>query len=91
MEIEYDEEKNRRNILIRGMTFELARDFEWDKMVLMIDTRHDYGEVRFQALSYVYDRLCVLIYTKRNGILRVISLRKANNREMKFYAKNTRP
>jgi uncharacterized DUF497 family protein len=49
------------------------------------DTRHDYGEKRYVALGYIGPRLHVLCFTPSGLGIRVISLRKANSREIKLY------
>jgi uncharacterized DUF497 family protein len=49
------------------------------------DTRKDYGEKRFRVFGYIGDRLYVAVITPRNEIEHVISLRKANTREVKEY------
>ncbi len=47
--------------------------------------RRDYGEQRFQAIGYIDVRLHVLVFPPRGRTLHVISLRKANSREVKRY------
>jgi uncharacterized DUF497 family protein len=53
------------------------------------DTRKDYGEERFIALGYIEKRLFSMVFTVRGDVLRIISLRKANNREVLDYEKYT--
>ena len=69
----------------RGISFERAATFEWDTALIAEDTRRDYGERRFQALGVIEGRLHVLVFTPRDGKTHVISLRKANQREVKRY------
>ena len=85
MDISFDAAKNARNIATRGISFEQAADFEWDTALIVADTRKDYGESRFQALGLIAERLHVLVFTPRWGKTHVISLRKANKREVKRY------
>ena len=85
MDISYDTDKCERNIAERGLSFELAMAFEWSSALIDKDTRLDYGEVRFQALGFIADRLHMLIYTPRDPCVHVISLRKANQREIRRY------
>ncbi|MNE51790.1 hypothetical protein D3C80_1464360 [compost metagenome] len=54
------------------------------------DLRRDYGERRFQVLGYIGERLHALVFTPRDGAVHVISLRKANSREVKRYEQATR-
>ncbi len=85
MAISFDVAKNERNIATRGISFDRAIAFEWDSALIVEDTRKDYGERRFQALGLIDGRLHVLVFTPRTGKTHVISLRKANKREVKRY------
>ncbi|WP_459624674.1 BrnT family toxin, partial [Burkholderia sp. 3C] len=79
----YDANKSEKNIAERGLSFELARDFEMAGALIVEDVRMAYPERRFQALGYLDDRLHMLVFTPRGGMVHVISLRKANSREVK--------
>jgi uncharacterized protein len=85
VEIGFDVAKSERNIAIRGISFEQAAAFEWDTALIVEDTRQDYGERRFQALGLIDVRLHMLVFTPRGTQVHVISLRKANSREVKRY------
>ncbi|WP_323018616.1 BrnT family toxin [Castellaniella sp.] len=87
MEIEYDPAKNVRNIADRGLSFECVRGLDWNKTLVVRDRRKDYTESRFQALGPIQGRLHVVVFTIRGVALRVISLRKANVREVARYEK----
>ena len=54
----------------------------------MADDRFDYGEVREMAFGLINDRLFVCVYADLEAERRVISLRKANKREVKRYGEN---
>jgi uncharacterized protein len=49
------------------------------------DDRQDYGEIRMIATGPIGDRIFMCVYTWRNGIRRIISLRKANEEEIDGY------
>jgi uncharacterized DUF497 family protein len=85
MEISFDVAKSQRNVATRGISFEQAAAFEWDSALIVEDTRQDYGERRFQALGSIEGRLHMLVFTPRETLVHVISLRKANKREVKWY------
>jgi uncharacterized DUF497 family protein len=87
--ISFDPAKNERNIAERGIPFDLVEEFEWDTALVAEDLRKDYGEHRFQALGLIAWRLYALVFTPRAGKVHVISLRKANPREMKRYEAQT--
>lgn len=86
MEIEFDPEKDQTNIANRGLSLALAAQAEWASALEWVDTRFDYGEQRMVAITYIEDRLYVIAYTLREGKHRIISLRKANKREVALYA-----
>jgi uncharacterized DUF497 family protein len=85
MDISFDSAKSAKNLFARGISFELAAEFEWDSALLVEDLRKDYGERRFQALGLIGDRLHMMVFTPRANKAHVISLRKANKREVKRY------
>jgi len=73
------------------LPFELAAEFEFETAHILVDSRHEYGEVRYIALGSVQGRLHVLCFTEIADGIRVISFRKANDREVKHYAKVQTP
>jgi len=91
VDISFDAAKDARNIATRGISFEQAIAFEWDTALIVADTRKDYGERRYQAVGLIADRLHVLVFTPRSGKTHVISLRKANKREVKRYEAQAQP
>ncbi len=91
MEIVFDLEKNARNIMLRGISFEDAARFQWDSAVIVPDIRRDYGEPRYCAFGFIENRLPALVFSPREGAIRVISLRKANRREVLRYEKQIQP
>jgi uncharacterized DUF497 family protein len=88
--ISFDRRKNERNIAERGLSFALVEEFEWDSALVVEDVRRDYGERRFQALGMITGRLHALVFTPRAGRVHVISLRKANRREIRLYEAQAR-
>jgi uncharacterized protein len=87
MEVSYDPAKNKRNIRERGLSFDRSVEFDFETAAYFTDTRRDYGEVRRIAVGYLDRRLHVLCFTTTAGGIRVISFRKANEREVKRYGK----
>ena len=84
MKIEFDSAKNKANIAKHGVDMAAAADFDFETAKTWPDTRQSYGEDRTIALGFIADRLHVLVFTMRRTV-RVISLRKANNKERKAY------
>ena len=81
----YDSKKSERNRLDRGLPFDRAAAFDFQNALYAIDERRDYGETRFVALGLIGDRVHVLCFVETDDGIRVISLRKANKREIKHY------
>jgi len=65
----------------------LAAEFEWGSAVLWPDVRRVYGEPRQCSIGYIGLRLFFVVFVERANGRRVISLRKANSREVNRYAK----
>ncbi len=49
------------------------------------DNRKDYGELRFITVGRLDGRMVVTVWTPRGAARRIISLRKANDREQALY------
>lgn len=86
MDLEWDEEKRRRSRTKHGIDFAEAVHFDMDTAQHRIDVRMEYGETRYVSTGYLHGRLHVLCWTLRAGRLRIISLRKANDREQKSFS-----
>lgn len=91
MNFEWDEAKSEACFAERGFDFAYAARafFDPDRLV-QVDTRYSYGEERYQMLGKIEQRLFVVVYTPRTDAIRLISARKANQREVKHYENSTR-
>ena len=85
MDIEFDTTKDEANIAKHGVSLALAAEIEWGDVLCVPDTRRDYGEVREIGFSVIAQRLYVVVFVQRGEVMRIISLRKANSREVKLY------
>ena len=85
MKIEYDPDKNAENIADRNLSFDEVVGFEFETALRWEDTRKNYGETRYCALGKIVNRVHVIVYTRIDDGIRVISFRKANKREVKRY------
>tara|TARA_B110000977_G_C10867139_1_gene412064 strand:- start:269 stop:541 length:273 start_codon:yes stop_codon:yes gene_type:complete len=85
MKLEWDLEKRTQTLSQRGLDFADLIRFEWDDGVVFDDKRRDYGEHRQSALGMLDGRLIAIAFTMRGKNCRIISMRKANNRERKVY------
>jgi len=79
---EWDEAKRQETLMSRGINFASVADFDWDSALILHDNRARYGEQRFRAAGLIDGRLHMLVFTPRGGKIRIISLRKANRREI---------
>ncbi len=86
MKIVFDPAKDIVNVAKHGISLADADLIEWDTAIIWKDDRHDYQELRMIALAYIGNRLFCVVFVDRYAERRVISLRKANNREIKRYA-----
>jgi len=55
--LSFDSLKNERNILIRGLDFNLVGDFDWSTALINEDVRKDYGENRYVAIAFIRENL----------------------------------
>ena len=90
MNVTFDQAKDAANLAKHGVSLTEAAGFEWGSAVVWPDTRRDYGEARMVALGYIGLRIMALVFVdrppERPTERRIISLRKANSREVKRYA-----
>lgn len=86
----WDEKKRLKNIASHGVDFRGLADLDWGRALVFEDRRRDYGEVRLIAMAPLDARLHVVVFVERDGGRRIISARKANNREVAFYERETR-
>ena len=83
----FDPEKDARNRLERGVPLSLGFDVIDGAIAEFEDTRRDYGERRIVCFGEVAGRLYACVYTVRNSGPRIISVRKANEREQKRFGR----
>ena len=90
MNVTFDPAKDAANLAKHGFSLLDAVGFEWETAVVWPDTRRDYGEARMVALGYIGLRIMSVVFVDRPPEQpterRIISLRKANTREVKRYA-----
>ena len=87
MKITFDPVKNERNLRERGLPFQLVEGLDWYSALVEEDVRKLYQEARYVAIGFIGGRLFVVIFTPAADGVRVISFRKANQREVKRYEK----
>lgn len=85
MRIEFDPAKDASNREKHGLSLALAAGLDWDAALVWIDTRLDYNETRLIALAPGAGILYYVAFVDRDAVRRIISLRRANRREVKHY------
>ncbi|MEO5332931.1 MAG: BrnT family toxin [Magnetococcus sp. YQC-5] len=85
MKLIYDPTKDACNQEKHGLSLQEAIHLNWDNALIWKDTRHDYGEVRQVALATLGNRVHVVVFVDLPHGRRIISLRKANAREVTRY------
>jgi len=85
MEFTWDETKNKSNIEKHFIDFNDATSAFELPMLIKKDERKDYGEDRWIALGLLKEFVVVIVYTIRNSVIRIISVRLANKVEKSKY------
>jgi uncharacterized protein len=85
VEITFDPRKSARNLRERNLGFEQAAEFDFSTASYFNEVR--IGEHRLLAVGYLKRRLHILCFLPRVGGIRVISFRKANDREARKYGR----
>ena len=84
--IEFDELKRIQTLLNRDLDFAHAGEVFRCTIHVFEDLRKSYGERRFITLGFLDGRLTVVVWTVRGAKKRIISMRKANEREIEEYS-----
>lgn len=82
---EWDEGKRAANLEKHGLDFAEVESYDLLRAVVVADRRRDYGEDRYRAYLRIGGAGRALSFTWRGQRIRVISLRRAREREMKRY------
>ena len=91
MQFEWSDEKNRLNIKKHNVSFEEAKEVFFDPMhISKLDYRFDYFEERWITIGATGENKILVVanlFFDESGeeIIRIISARKANQKERSFY------
>ncbi|MCY3677957.1 MAG: BrnT family toxin [Gemmatimonadetes bacterium] len=85
MRIEFDEAKHAATLRARGLDLARADEVFADATLTVEDDRQDYGEVRYITIGFLDEAMVVLVWTRRDDAHRIISMRRANERERRLY------
>jgi len=96
MRFEWDEDKDRRNLVKHGVSFKTARLVFDDPRAINLQDRVENGEERWQTLGSIGPAVILLVahaYQDDEAgeeIIRIISARKATHRERQMYEQDDR-
>ena len=83
----WDEAKRRRNLKDHGFDFEGCEAI-WDNFTITReDVRRAYGEKRLVVFGLLEGKVVVIVYTERPTGPHIISLRRAEKYETRYYSK----
>ena len=82
MEIEFDPEKREVTLKERGLDFQDAPLIFEGVFKSEPDTRFDYGEERTITFGWLRDNAVAIIWTQRNDVRRIISMRRMHEEEV---------
>jgi uncharacterized DUF497 family protein len=85
MTVEFDDAKRVRTLAERGLDMARAGEVFDGACLTVEDDRVDYGEPRYITIGFLDERMVVLVWTPRGDVHRIISMRKANDREKAIY------
>ena len=88
MRIEFDPAKDVTNQEKHGVSLSLAVELDWEAALVWVDERFEYNEMRMIALAPRTEILYYVAFVDRGSVRRIISLRRANRREVKHYVQN---
>lgn len=86
VKISYDPAKNVANHAKHGVALAAAEALEWNTAVTWLDIRKAYGEARECGIGYIGLKLYFVAFVDHDQTRRIISLRRANRKEVKRYA-----
>jgi uncharacterized protein len=86
MRFEWDNTKNKSNMEKHGIAFEEAIAAFNDRSAIHLFNRDANGEIRQHVIGKINELIVALVvYTNRNGNIRLISARRANKKEREQY------
>jgi uncharacterized protein len=88
MRIEFDPIKDAANKAKHGVSLSMAGELDWESALVWVDDRFEYNEIRMIALAPKTAILYYVAFVDRGEVRRLISLRRANRREVNHYVES---
>jgi uncharacterized DUF497 family protein len=79
----YLRSRQRRQQYPQARRVSRPREIDWSDVIARPDNRRDYFELREIGYAVIQDRLYCVVFTQRGETMHIISLRKANRREVR--------
>lgn len=86
LKIIFDPAKRDRTLSERGLDFADAMEVFAGRTIDIPDERFDYGETRIISVGHLRERMVIVVWTQAEDARRIISMRKANDREQTRFA-----
>ncbi len=83
--LDWDNDKRDANRAKHELDFKDVASLAWETAQVLVDDRRDYGEARYRAYAFWNDRLYFVALTHHGDKVRLISFRKANDKEVRRY------
>ncbi len=90
IKFEWDEAKRLANIRSHGIDFADLRELFESESYIRIDDRFDYDEIRLLTIGMANGRILSVSHTENDGLIRIISARKAQKHEQEIYFSRVR-
>ena len=85
----WDDTKHQSNLIKHRVDFNYAIFVFLDENCIeTLDSRKDYGEIRYKVVGRIECGIFTVIYTPRDGCFRIISARGARRDEKEDYLRN---
>lgn len=85
MRFDWDEKKRLINFQRHGIDFADIQEVFESETYTQLDERFDYGEIRFLTIGLANGRIITVSHTENDGLIRIISARKAEKHEQEIY------
>ena len=82
MNVTFDPSKDAANLAKHGVSLAAAAQLSWDWRMCRPDARRDYRELREVGFAPLRNRVRCVVFVQHGTAFRVISLRRANSREV---------
>lgn len=88
LRITFDPQKDRANLAKHGVALSDFPGFDNDSIVIP-DNRRNYGEERWRAFGRIGGVGYMIVFTVRGHEIRLISYRRAHEKEMRYHGTRT--